>query len=417
MAVVRPEGERVRRSAQSVNRPLLRLAAATLSLCMVFGCSGLPKKKSGSTSTPPPNSSSEPFWNDSTPAQPRTNGSTANVPGPGDAVQPAAARDGDGSGIFAGRVFDTGRSQPGVVFVQVQATDGSSPPVEVETDAQGRFVIRGVSPVRTYRLSARTKRDGRLVSGEVVARPPDTRLLIAIGDELTGGSTPPLPDSTNPRASTGTTPGAELGTPRSGGDYYPPPTPDMIAGNDFAATPRANIPAPGLPNTASGANPEWARVSGPVPDCLVASGRVLTLRLRDPDGGVWDFSQREGRLVLIDLWGSWCGPCLRAIPDLVRLQSQYRSKGLEVIGIACERGNGEENTRRVRKARQMLGNVNYRLLMAGEPESDPIRSQFRPAGFPALYLLDSDGTILWRGVGTDTLPELEGVIRSRLDAR
>lgn len=416
MAAVRPEDESVRLPALWLNHRKYRLAAVSLIVCAVFGCSSLPKKKSGNTGSPPPNAANEPFWNSGTPPA-RPNAATANVPGPGEAVQPAAAHDADQSGIFAGRVFDTNRSQPGVVFVQVQATDGSSPPVEVETDQQGRFIIRGVSPVRTYRLSARTKRDGRLVSGEVVARPPDTRLLIAIGEELTGSSTPPLPDAPRPTATNGSTPGAELGTPRSGGDFYPPPTPDMIASNDFAGTPRANIPAPGLPNTASGTNPEWARIAGPVPDCLVASGRVLTLRLRDPDGGVWDFSQREGKLVLIDLWGTWCGPCLRAIPDLVRLQSQYRSKGLEVIGIACERGPGDENVRRVRSARQKLGNMNYRLLMAGDPEQDPIRAQFRPAGFPALYLLDSDGTIVWRGVGTDVLPELEGIIRSRLDAR
>src|SRR5262249_11101986 len=153
-------------------------------------------------------------------------------------------------------------------------------------------------------------------------------------------------------------------------------------------TPMANIRPPGLPET--NPQPPWDAVhsSGPVPDCLVANGRLLTLRLNDINGQVWDFSQRRGRLVLIDLWGSWGAPCLKAIPELSRLQQQYRTRGLEVIGIACEDGTKAENLTRVQAVRRRILSINYPILMAGERGSDPVRAQFRPNGYPYLVLLD-----------------------------
>jgi hypothetical protein len=105
---------------------------------------------------------------------------------------------------------------------------------------------------------------------------------------------------------------------------------------------------------------------------------------------------------------------LRAIPELVRLQSTYRTQGLEVIGIACEQGTPAENRERVQNLRRKMPTINYRILMAAEPGRDPVRAQFRPAGYPALVLLDADGTILWRGTGGDSIAELEPILRDRL---
>jgi thiol-disulfide isomerase/thioredoxin len=138
----------------------------------------------------------------------------------------------------------------------------------------------------------------------------------------------------------------------------------------------------------------------------------VALRLPDADGRDWDFAQRRGRLVLLDFWGTWCSPCLRAVPEVSRLSSTYGGSGLEVIGVACERGTPADNARRVRDTRQRL-NMSYRLLLNNESGGAPVEQQFHVTALPTLILLDADGVILWRG-GADQFRELEGQIRRRL---
>jgi thiol-disulfide isomerase/thioredoxin len=136
------------------------------------------------------------------------------------------------------------------------------------------------------------------------------------------------------------------------------------------------------------------------------------MRLPDADGREWDFAQHRGRLVLLDFWGTWCGPCVRAVPEVSRLHATYAGSGLEVIGVACERGSPAENAGRVRSARQKLG-IPYRLILADAANGVAAQDQFHVNALPTLILLDGEGVILWRG-SPEQMRELEGTIRRRL---
>lgn len=347
-----------------------------------------------------------------TPGTERSSPPTTNVPGPNAGASAIPTHeDPSGSGVLAGRVVDSFNRSAGVSIVQVQATDGGNEPArDIETSPQGHFIVRGLVAGRSYRLVARSANGMKSLAGEAFARAPDAKILIPVSEGYVPPSSASQPPNRGPAISP---PVAELGVPRSAGEFYPT-APETIAGTDAAAMPRANIPPFALPDTGVVAVPKDTTVSGPVPDCLVANGRILTMRLQDPEGRVWDFSQRQGRLILLDFWGSWCTPCLRAMPELIRLQQAYRSQGLEVIGIACEKESTAANVSRVQRVRRLMPTINYRILMAGEPASDPVRAQFRPTAYPYLVLLDGDGTIIWRGVGSEGIAEAETIIRDRL---
>jgi thiol-disulfide isomerase/thioredoxin len=147
------------------------------------------------------------------------------------------------------------------------------------------------------------------------------------------------------------------------------------------------------------------------PTCLIQSGRLRYLSLPDVDGRTWDFSQHRGQLLLLDFWGTWCQPCMRALPDLVRLHSQYGDRGLEVVGIACERNGIADGARRVRQVQGRIPGMNYRVLLADDYARCPVQTQFQIHSYPTLVLLDGDGTILWRG---SEVAEAEILIRRRL---
>jgi thiol-disulfide isomerase/thioredoxin len=154
-----------------------------------------------------------------------------------------------------------------------------------------------------------------------------------------------------------------------------------------------------------------------VPACSIVNDRVTTLTLTDLDGRTWDFHRdHTGRLVLIDFWGTWCVPCLRAVPLLNSLESAYGRYGLQVVGIACERDerSPSERARRVSEVVEKM-KIRYKVLLAEDRERDPVQRQFRIREYPYLVLLDGEGNILWRG-GSSGLRELEAILHRRLNA-
>jgi thiol-disulfide isomerase/thioredoxin len=389
------------------------------------GCASTPKKKPPSASVPPAaGGSPAPFWAD-------PNAPPANTPRPSPSVNLPASASGESSGvgldpevsgILAGRLVDA-FNRP-ITAASIQVTDArgadNKPQLDVDVVNQGHFTIRGLVPGRTYVLTARTRQDGRLLVGTVMARPPETKLLIPLSEDFVTGSTPPLPGPPQapgrPRApqqqpaaasgwgpaAAGGAPAAELGVPRSSA-----PSIEQIAAGPSEAPPRATIP----PLAAPEPPPFVPTVRGS--RCLVSGGRVQELTMTDDQGREWDFRQHRGRLVLLDFWGTWCPPCLQAIPELVRLDRTYGPRGLEVVGIACERGSPADNVRRVQDVRRRIPGMGYRVLMAETSVRDPAQTQFKIEFYPTLVLIDADGTILWRD-GAGNLPSLEAAIRQRL---
>ncbi|HEY1381876.1 MAG TPA: TlpA disulfide reductase family protein [Gemmataceae bacterium] len=400
------------------------------------GCKSAPKERPAPPASVPNGRSAAPFWAD--PNNPSRNPGTASIgagSGTGSQVDPVSqpGNDPEVSGILAGKLVDGYGRPPGMAYVQVSLVrDGRADPIaDVETVNQGHFYIRGLQPGRTYKLLARARQDGRVLVGEVQARPPETRLLIPLGEELAGANTPPIPTAPTPPKARPTSgpgnapapdapwnnPAAGLGPPTAGGPAFGPT--DQVAAVAPPGPPAVNIPTPvAPPATVAPIQPQSftpappAAVAPPAvtPACYVSGGRVVTLRLPDADGREWDFSRRRGRLVLLDFWGTWCGPCLRAVPEVSRLHANYAKSGLEVVGVACERGSPADNARRVRDTRQRL-RIPYELALADTAEQ--VQNQFHITHYPTLILVDADGTIAWRG-GPDQLRELDGIIRRKL---
>lgn len=69
---------------------------------------------------------------------------------------------------------------------------------------------------------------------------------------------------------------------------------------------------------------------------LDVSDRIDDIRLPDRDGKSRSLSEWSGKLVVLNFWASWCGPCREEMPMLDAMRARYASKGVEVIGVASE---------------------------------------------------------------------------------
>ncbi len=126
-----------------------------------------------------------------------------------------------------------------------------------------------------------------------------------------------------------------------------------------------------------------------------------------PDGdgelGPKDF---KGKYLLIDFWASWCGPCLKAIPELKEVYAKYKDKGFEILSVSID---GKEAD-----WKKALKEQNMPWKQVGAPNSGKdIMTAYQFSGIPHLVLLDKEGKIISRNVIPGKLDETLGEILSK----
>ncbi|PTS99664.1 hypothetical protein DBR11_11800, partial [Pedobacter sp. HMWF019] len=118
---------------------------------------------------------------------------------------------------------------------------------------------------------------------------------------------------------------------------------------------------------------------------------------KDMDGKTIRLSDYKGKYVLLDFWGSWCGPCRASHPHLKEMYEQYKQDGLVIIGVAEER---TKNKTAWLKAIKEDGLPWIQIMNDEGKEKSDIVTVYNIKGFPTKILIDKEGKIIWRFTGT-----------------
>ena len=162
--------------------------------------------------------------------------------------------------------------------------------------------------------------------------------------------------------------------------------PLAIVSVSTAATPtpaNANAPAP-APAPAVTAAP-------PAPDLPPA---VSVVPLKDVKGASFKLADFFGKVMVVNLWATWCGPCRREIPELVKLHKEFHSRGVEMIGLSTE--NPDASAEKVRKFIQDF-QIDYRIGWAPVEVGAPLMQGHD--AIPQIFVISQDGRILKRFLG------------------
>lgn len=135
--------------------------------------------------------------------------------------------------------------------------------------------------------------------------------------------------------------------------------------------------------------------------------QLLELPVQDL-AGVWhSLAEWRGEFILVNLWATWCPPCLDEIPELVELQSRYAERGLQVVGLS------DEPIAALAEFAGAHGPLNYPLL-SGQYLPLLERLDGYPNGVPFTLLLDRDGVLVHTHAGQLNAEALEPVLRRHL---
>ena len=133
--------------------------------------------------------------------------------------------------------------------------------------------------------------------------------------------------------------------------------------------------------------------------------------LIDVEGKLQNLSQWQGKILIINFWATWCPPCLKEIPDFIRLQTQYRAKNVQFIGIALD------NLQDV-KTYSLKAGVNYPLLMA---ENSGIKLAHSWGNLldvvPFTVVINPQGEIIHRQMGEFHSADIEKVLEPLLSLK
>lgn len=116
------------------------------------------------------------------------------------------------------------------------------------------------------------------------------------------------------------------------------------------------------------------------------------------EGDTASLADYRGQVVLLNLWGTWCPPCRREIPDLVDLQERIEPRGATVVGLAVDSGSPPE----IREFVDRFG-MNYPIWYG---RGQKVISHYRAMGFPTTLLIDRSGVIRKRYLGPQTAESL-----------
>lgn len=116
-------------------------------------------------------------------------------------------------------------------------------------------------------------------------------------------------------------------------------------------------------------------------------GKPLPLKFTDVGGKAIDIKDYAGKVILLDFWATWCGPCVAALPEVKDTYAKYRPKGFEIIGISLDRD--KEALTQFTATEKMTWPQYFDGLMW----ENKLAGEFEITGIPALWLVDKKGRL------------------------
>ena len=130
-------------------------------------------------------------------------------------------------------------------------------------------------------------------------------------------------------------------------------------------------------------------------------GTAPNFKSKTPDGEDLALNDIKGKVTIIDFWASWCGPCRRENPNVVKVYNKYHEKGLEIISVSLDREGQKERWLKAIDDDKLnwyhVSNLKY--------WQDPVAQLYSVRSIPSTFILDADGKIIAKNLRGQALED------------
>ena len=137
---------------------------------------------------------------------------------------------------------------------------------------------------------------------------------------------------------------------------------------------------------------------------------VAQADLKTMDGSVFKIADKKGSVLLINMWATWCGPCLAEMPSFVKMKEKYGPSGFEIIGLDTDDESESlmDDVSKVIKEK----NINYPVVFSDMQTQAALLNISKFNGIPQSFLVDADGNLrgVFKGANKENVVKIEEMV-------
>ncbi len=145
-------------------------------------------------------------------------------------------------------------------------------------------------------------------------------------------------------------------------------------------------------------------LAGCTRDGAASTGKPVEIKFQAVDGHHVDLSKMQGKVVLVDFWATWCGPCVGEMPHVKAAYAKYHAKGFEIVGISLD-----HDLARLKEFTKAQG-MPWPQYFDGKGWGNLISTKYGIRGIPTMWLVDKNGNL----ADPDARQDLDGKIAKLL---
>jgi len=125
---------------------------------------------------------------------------------------------------------------------------------------------------------------------------------------------------------------------------------------------------------------------------LAIGGEPIPFEVKDLDGQLLSLEKLKGKVVLLDFWATWCGPCRQEMPNVKRVYKKYNKSGFEIVGISLDSKLNDV------KSYLKKNDVKWVQHFDGKGWNNGVAQKYKVSSIPATYLIDRQGKIRYKAL-------------------